>query len=137
MTNITLEEAKKAIKAATEKAVEMDTKMDIAVVDRGGNLVAFERMDGAWIGSIDIAIDKAWTANAFDMSTNDLRGICQPVEDNICFGIHTTNKARVVIFGGGVPIKKGDEIIGAIGISGGYAETQDHPIAIAGAEAIS
>jgi len=134
---LTLEDARKAIKAATDKAVEINTKMDIAIVDRGGNLMAFERMDGAWIGSIDIAIDKAWTANAFDMSTNDLRQICQPNDDNICFGIHTTNKARVVIFGGGVPIKKGDEIVGAIGISGGYAEAEDHPVAVAGAEAVN
>ena len=135
--SLTLDDARKAIKAATDKAVEINTKMDIAVVDRGGNLVAFERMDGAWIGSIDIAIDKAWTANAFDMATHDLGKISQPVEDNICFGIHTTNNTRVVIFGGGVPIVKNGEIVGGIGISGGYAQTEDHPVAEAGAAAIS
>ena len=133
---LNLETAKKVIEAAKKKAADMDTKMDIAVVDRGGNLVAFERMDGAWIGSIQIAIDKAWTANAFDMPTIKLREVSGPDDENICFGIHTTNDARVVIFGGGVPLEKDGEIIGGIGVSGGWAQEQDHPVAEAGAEAV-
>jgi len=130
---VKLADAKKIIEAAQKKAREIDTLMDIAVVDAGGNLVAFERMDGAWIGSIDIAINKAYTARAFDMSTQDLKQISGPDKDNICFGIHTTNDCRIVVFGGGVPLTKEGEVVGAIGVSGGYAETQDHPVAEAGA----
>ena len=128
--DLTLEDAKKIIAAAREKAIEINTKMDIAVVDGGGNLVAFERMDGAWIGSIDIAINKAYTARAFDMSTQDLKKICQP--DGICFGIHNTNDSRIIIFDGGIPLMKNGKIVGAIGVSGGYADTEDHPVAEAG-----
>ena len=133
MTSVTLTEAKAVIDAAMSKANDIDVKMNIAVVDAGGNLLAFERMDGAWLGSIDIAIDKAWTARAFDMSTRDLKEIAQPGE--ICFGIHTTNEARVVVFDGGIPLKRGDDIVGAVGVSGGLADSEDHPVAKAGAKA--
>ena len=131
--SVTLDDANKIIAAAIKKAEEINTKMDIAVVDEGGNMVAFARMDGAWIGSINIAIDKAYTARAFDMATNDLKKICEPTDDNICFGIHTTNDCRIVIFGGGVPLTKDGKIVGGVGVSGGYAETEDHPVAEAGA----
>lgn len=130
---VTTEKARSVIAAARSKAEKIGTPMNIAVVDEGGNLVAFERMDGAWLGSISIAIDKAYTARAFDMSTRELKKISQP--GDICFGIHTTNDARIVIFDGGVLLKEGDRIVGAVGVSGGLADEEDHPVAEAGAAA--
>ena len=78
--------------------------MNIAVVDDGNNLVAFERMDGAWLGSVDIAQGKAYTARAFDMSTKDLAPLCQPGES--LFGIHASNGGRLIVFPGGIPLEK-------------------------------
>ena len=107
-------------------------RSNIAVVDAGGNLTAFARMDGAWMGSIDIAINKAFTSRAFDISTKELGKLSQPGQD--FFGIHVSNHGRVMIFAGGVPIKHDGRVIGAIGVSGG-AGKQDQEVAEAGAEA--
>src|SRR5437879_8772624 len=101
---INLETARKVIAAAEKKAVEIGQPMNIAVVDAGGNLVAHERMDGAWIGSIDISINKAFTARAFDIQTKDLAKQSQSGDQ--FFGINTTNHGRVVIFPGGIPLKR-------------------------------
>ena len=131
MPSITAAQAQNIITSARKKADEIGTPMNIAVVDDGGNLVAFERMDGAWLGSISIAIDKAYTARAFDMSTRELKKISQPGE--VCYGIHSTNDGRIVIFDGGVLLKDGDVIVGAVGVSGGLADSEDHPVAEAGA----
>jgi uncharacterized protein GlcG (DUF336 family) len=90
-------------------------------------------MDGAWLGSIDIAQNKAYTARSFDMSTKDLAPLCQPNQP--LFGIHASNQGRLIIFAGGIPLKPGDEIIGAIGVSGGSVE-EDHEVAEAGAAAL-
>jgi uncharacterized protein GlcG (DUF336 family) len=106
--------------------------MNIAVVDAGANLKAFIRMDKAWLGSIQIAQDKAFTARAFDMSTKELAKISQP--EDVAFGIHTTNQGRVVIFPGGIPVKDGNEVVGAIGVSGGQPD-EDHDVAQVGAAA--
>jgi uncharacterized protein GlcG (DUF336 family) len=106
--------------------------MNIAVVDDGNNLVAFERMDGAWLGSIDIAQGKAYTARAFNMSTKDLAPLCQSGQP--LFGIHASNDGRLIIFPGGIPLQKDGEVVGAIGVSGGAVE-QDHVVAEAGTEA--
>ena len=108
--------------------------MNIAVVDEGGNLLAFARMDGAWLGSIDIAINKAFTSRAFDIATKDLSKLSQPGED--FFGIHVSNHGRIMIFAGGVPLKQGGKVIGAIGVSGGSGK-QDQTVAEAGAAAIN
>jgi uncharacterized protein GlcG (DUF336 family) len=129
---ITLDEALRVIAAARQKAEEIGVMMDIAIVDEGNNLTAFVRMDGAWQGSIDIAINKAYTARAFDMSSADLGKISQPGE--MCFGIHASNDLRVIIFGGGIPLQRGGKIVGAIGVSGG-AVPQDIEVAEAGVEA--
>ena len=91
--------------------------MNIAVVDAGGCLLAFARMDDAWRGSVDIAIDKAWTARAFDVETKALAKLAQPGAD--FYGIHASNDGKVMIFAGGVPIKGGETVIGAVGVSGG------------------
>jgi uncharacterized protein GlcG (DUF336 family) len=106
--------------------------MNIAVADAGGNLVAHVRMDNAWIGSIDISINRAWTSRAFDISTTDLAGHSQSGDQ--FFGIHVSNRGRVMIFAGGIPLKRGERVVGAIGVSGGSGE-QDHTVAEAGAEA--
>jgi uncharacterized protein GlcG (DUF336 family) len=127
-----LERAQAVIEAARRKAEEIGVPMNIAVVDEGGNLKAFVRMEKAWLGSIQIAQDKAYTARAFDMSTKALGKLSQPGEP--VFGIHSTNGGRVVIFPGGIPLKDGDEVVGAVGVSGGLPN-QDHEVAEAGVEA--
>ncbi|MGI8507721.1 MAG: GlcG/HbpS family heme-binding protein [Gemmatimonadaceae bacterium] len=129
---ITLNEARKIIEAAEKKAMDIGEKSNIAVVDVGGNLVAHVRMDGAWAGSIHISIDKAWTARAFDVSTKDLAKLSQPGEQ--FFGIHTSNGGRVMIFAGGIPLRRDGQVVGAIGVSGGMGK-QDQEVAEAGAKA--
>ncbi|HEX2640954.1 MAG TPA: heme-binding protein [Pyrinomonadaceae bacterium] len=129
---VTLEDARRVIAAAEKKAAEIGQPMNIAVADAGGNLVAHVRMDGAWIGSIDISIKKAWTSRAFDITTKDLAGNSQSGDQ--FFGIHASNNGRVMIFAGGIPLKKGRKVVGAIGVSGGSGE-QDHAVAEAGAKA--
>ena len=129
---ITLDLAKKIIAAAQKKAEEIKQPMNIAVVDGGGNLVAFARMDGAWLGSIQIAQKKAWTSRAFDIETKTLSKFAQPGAD--FYGIHVTNDG-VTIFAGGVPLKRGKEVVGGIGVSGGSGE-QDQAVAEAGAKAM-
>jgi len=129
---ITLADARRVIAAAEEKAVQIGQPMNIAVVDAGGNLVAHVRMDRAWIGSVDIAINKAWTARAFDIQTKQLAELSQSGDQ--FFGIHASNHGRVMVFAGGVPLKRGDEVVGAVGVSGGMGK-QDQAVAEAGAEA--
>ena len=129
---VTLQDAKRVISAAEQKAMEIGQPQNIAVVDAGGNLVAHVRMDKAWIGSIDIAIKKAFTARAFDIPTKDLGKLAQPGEP--FYGIHASNDGKVMIFAGGIPLKRGDEIVGAIGVSGGTG-SQDQKVAEAGVEA--
>src|SRR5450631_239760 len=129
---VSLADARRVIAAAEKKASEIKQPMNIAVADDGGNIVAHIRMDGAWIGSIDISQKKAWTSRAFDIATKDLAGHSQ--SGNQFFGIHASNDGRVMIFAGGVPLKNGDTVVGAIGVSGGSGE-QDHAVAEAGAKA--
>ena len=129
---ITLEDARKVIAAAERKAEALGQPMNIAVADGGGNLVAHVRMDGAWIGSIDISIKKAFTARAFDIATKDLAQHSQ--SGGQFFGIHASNDGRIMIFAGGVPLKRDGRVVGAIGVSGGSGE-QDHAVAEAGASA--
>ena len=131
--NITLAQAEKLISAAKSKALEIDTKMNIAVVDAGANLVAFARMDGAWLGSLDISIKKAKTARFFDMNTGSLGEASQP--GGSLFNIEHSNHG-LITFPGGIPIKNADgEIIGAIGVSGSSVEN-DHTVAEAGVSAL-
>lgn len=126
---MTLEDARRIIAAAEAKAREIGQPMNIAVVDEGGNLVAHIRMDNAWIGSVDIAINKAWTARAFDIPTRQLAELSQSGDQ--FFGIHASNGGRVMIFAGGIPLKRGDKVAGAIGVSGGMGK-QDQAVAEAG-----
>jgi uncharacterized protein GlcG (DUF336 family) len=127
--DVTLAEAQAMIAAAEKKAAEIKLPMNIAVVDSGGNLVAFGRMKDSIMVSIGISMDKAWTAAAFKLPTNVLATLSQPGQP--LFGINTTNNGRVVIFGGGFPVKAKDQVIGGIGVSGGSVE-QDMEVSQAG-----
>ncbi len=130
--DITLDAAERIVAAAKKKAMEINTKMDIAVVDAGGNLKAFVRMDGAWLGSIDIAQRKARTARWFDMNTGEIGRLSQP--GGPLFGIEHSN-GGLITFPGGVPLKNSaGEVVGAIGVSGSTVEN-DHAVALAGAAA--
>lgn len=131
--NITLAQAEKIIAVAKEKAVALDTKMNICIVDSGANILAFVRMDGAWLGSADIAMKKARTARFFDFPTGVIGSLSQP--GGSLFGIEHSNSG-LISFPGGLPIKNADGvIIGAIGVSGSTVEN-DHEVAEAGAKAL-
>lgn len=131
--DLTLEAAERIVAAATKKAAEINTKMDIAVVDAGGNLKAFVRMDGAWLGSVDIAQRKARTARWFDMDTGVIGTLSQP--GGPLYGIEHSN-GGLITFPGGIPLKNADgEVVGAIGVSGSTVEN-DHSVAAAGAAAL-
>lgn len=131
MSDITLEQARTAVTAAIERAKQLGVKMNIAIVDTGANLKAFARMDGSFLGSIDIAIKKARTAKLFDFPTSQVGKLSQP--GGPFYQIELTN-GGLVSFPGGLPIKNAaGEIIGAIGVSGGAVE-QDETVAEAGAK---
>ena len=130
---ITLKQAQAAVQAAHEKSLEIGVKMNIAVVDAGANLVAFIRMDDAWLGSLDIAIKKAKTARFFDMPTGAIGGLSQP--GGPLYHIEHSNNG-LITFPGGIPIKgDGGGVMGAIGVSGNTVEN-DHIVAEAGVRAI-
>ncbi len=120
METITLEEARRVIAAAEEKADEIGQPMDIAVVDAGGNLKSHVRMDGAFIGSINISINKAYTAIAFQTQTNDLAQQTQSGQP--LFGLNDAAGGRIVVFAGGIPLIRDGEVLGAIGVSTGTVE---------------
>ncbi|SIR27448.1 GlcG/HbpS family heme-binding protein [Micromonospora avicenniae] len=133
MATVNLADARRIIEAAEARAAEIGQPMNIAVVDVGGNLVAHVRMDGAWTGSIDISVNKAWTSRAFDIATKELGANSQPGQQ--FYGIHASNHGRVMIFAGGIPLRRGGEVVGAVGVSGGTGE-QDQTVAEAGAGAL-
>lgn len=133
MGDITLAQAQTLVDAALKKAAEIDTLMNIAVVDAGGNLKAFARMNGAWLGSIDISIKKARTARLFDMNTGDVGALSQP--GGPLYNIEVSN-GGLITFPGGIPLKLNGEVVGGIGVSGSSVEN-DHAVADAGANALS
>jgi uncharacterized protein GlcG (DUF336 family) len=118
--SVDLTDARRIIAAGERKALELGIPYNIAIVDAGGGLVAHVRMDNAWLGSVAIAINKAWTARAFDRSTEELARITQSGAPG--FGLNTTNDSKVVIFGGGIPITEEGAVIGAVGASGGSVD---------------
>ena len=132
-TSVSLDDAQRVIAAGQAKAAEIESPSNIAVVDAGGNLVAHARMDGAWIGSIDISINKAFTARALDISTEDLAANAGP--GNQFYGIHVSNGGRIMIFAGGVPLRHNGQVVGAVGVSGGTGD-QDTTVAKAAAKAM-
>jgi len=131
---VTLSAGQAVLEAARSKARQIGVAMNIAVVDEGSNLVAFARMDGAWLGSIDIAQNKAYTARAFDMPTIDLAPLAQP--GGPLYGIEASNHGLVIVFAGGIPLLSDGRVVGAIGVSGGAVE-QDQAVAEAGVAAFS
>jgi uncharacterized protein GlcG (DUF336 family) len=134
MADISLSDAETVLEGALRKAQETETLMNIAVVDAGGNLKAFRRMDGAWLGSIDIAIRKARTARYFDMPTGDLGALSQP--GGSLFNIEVSN-GGLITFPGGIPLRNSSgEVVGAVGVSGSTVEN-DHAVAEAGAKSLS
>src|SRR6267154_1215682 len=132
MSAVKLEDARRVISAAENKAMEIGQPMNIAVADEGGNIVTHIRMDNAWIGSIDISMKKAYTSRAFDIETIDLARHSQ--SGGQFFGIHASNDGKIMIFAGGIPLKREGKVVGAIGVSGGSGD-QDHAVAKAGAAA--
>jgi uncharacterized protein GlcG (DUF336 family) len=131
--HVTMEQAQKAIEAARKKAVKLDTKMCIAVVDSGANLKAFLRMDDAWVGSIDIAIKKARTAVFFMMPTGAIGKLSQPGKS--LYGIEHSNDG-LITFPGGLPIVDEEGVlIGGLGVSGSSVEN-DHAVAEAGVKVV-
>jgi uncharacterized protein GlcG (DUF336 family) len=134
MADVSLSDAETVLESALRKAREIDTLMNIAVVDAGGNLKAFRRMDGAWLGSIDISIRKARTARFFDMPTGDIGALSQP--GGSLYNIEVSN-GGLITFPGGVPLRnRSGEVIGAVGVSGSTVEN-DHAVAEAGAKSLS
>jgi uncharacterized protein GlcG (DUF336 family) len=133
IASVTLDDARRVMAAGEQRAAQMGQPSNIAVVDAGGNLVAHIRMDGAWLGSIDISINKAFTARAFDLATADLAGNAQP--GGQFYGINASNQGRIMIFAGGIPLRSNGQVVGAVGVSGGTGE-QDQAIAEAAAEAL-
>jgi uncharacterized protein GlcG (DUF336 family) len=133
LETVSLQDAKRMLAAGEAKAEQIGIPYNIAVVDVGGHLVAFSRQDGALIGSIDLAIHKAFTARACDISTGDLAKLAQPGKP--LYGIHASNGGKIIIFGGGLPIRRKGAVIGAIGASAGTVE-QDTAVAEAGLVAI-
>jgi uncharacterized protein GlcG (DUF336 family) len=130
---VTLEDARRIIAAAEKEAESQGQAMTTAVVDAGGNLVALSRQDTAWIGSVDVAINKAFSARAFNIATADLADNAQP--GGQFYGIQDSNHGRVMIFAGGVPLMSGDSVVGAVGVSGGTGD-QDQAVATAAAKAL-
>lgn len=134
MSDIGLDQAQTVVDAALKKAEEIATLMNVTVVDAGGNLKAFARMDGAWLGSIDISAKKARTARFFDMDSGAIGELSQP--GGPLYNIEVSN-GGLITFPGGVPLKGASgEIIGAIGVSGSTVEN-DQTVAVAGASALS
>lgn len=132
MSDLTTQQARAAVDGALAKSKELGLRMNIAVVDVGANLKAFLRMDGAWLGSIDISMKKARTARYFDMNTGEVGKLSQP--GGSLFAIEHSN-GGLITFPGGVPIRNSaGEVIGGIGVSGNTVEN-DHAVAAAGAAA--
>jgi uncharacterized protein GlcG (DUF336 family) len=130
---ITVDDARRVVDAGEKEATNQGQPMNIAVVDAGGILVAFVRQDNAWIGSVDVAINKAFSARAFDISTQALGENATP--GGQFYGIQDSNHGRIMIFGGGVPLMHGDDVVGAVGVSGGTSEQDQAVAAAAGAPA--
>jgi uncharacterized protein GlcG (DUF336 family) len=131
VASIPLDTATEVIEAAEQKAEEIGQPMVVTVANSEGNLIAQHRMDDAWLASVSISRNKAYTAAALDMPTHDLAEPSEP--GNSLYGLQTTDEGRIVIFGGGYPLTKDGEVVGAIGVSGGEV-SQDRTVAEAGVE---
>lgn len=115
-----LTDARKLIRGAAAKAKKIGVPMCIAITDEAGNMIAFERMDGAKILSVDLSADKAFTAAVSRRPTHEHNELCQP--GSLVFGIHTSSGGRFSTVGGGYPVIVRGAVVGTIGLSGGAAE---------------
>ncbi|WP_026701787.1 GlcG/HbpS family heme-binding protein [Salibacterium aidingense] len=131
MDKLTLDTAEKVIAGAEKEAENIGVSMVITVVDDGGNLIAKHRMDDAWIASIAISEDKAWTSVALKMPTSNLAEATVPNSE--LYGLNTTNNGRIVVFGGGIPLQQDGKVVGAVGVSGS-AVPDDVQVAKAGVQ---
>jgi len=131
---LTIEDAYVALEACRKKAGEVGVPMDIAITDESGNLLAFERMDGALVGCIQIAIDKAYTSAVLGIPTAEEGRMAQPGESE--YGANSLCGGRIVILGGGIPIKIKNITVGAVGCSSGTVD-QDTAVAEAGVAALA
>jgi uncharacterized protein GlcG (DUF336 family) len=129
---ISLETAKDVIAATEQKAKEIENPMVITIANSEGNLIAQHRMDDAWLASVNISRNKAYTSAALEMATEELAEPSEPGES--LYGLQTTDDDRIVVFGGGYPLTKDGEVVGALGVSGGQV-AQDMEVAQAGVEA--
>jgi uncharacterized protein GlcG (DUF336 family) len=134
MSEIVLEQAWGVVEAGIRKSEELGLSMNIAVVDSGGNLKAFTRMDDAWLGSIDISIKKARTSRLFNMPTGDLGALSQP--GGPLYNIEVSNGGLITFPGGLVLTGKDGAVVGAVGVSGSTVEN-DHAVATAAAAALA
>ncbi|SDI60562.1 GlcG/HbpS family heme-binding protein [Natribacillus halophilus] len=126
MSALNLNAAKTLIEAAERESQNIGVQMVISIMDEGGNLIATHRMDDAWIASIDIAQNKAWTSVALKMPTSNLEEATVP--EGSLYGLNTTNQGKIVVFGGGIPLVKDGKVVGAVGVSG---STVDHDVQVA------
>lgn len=126
MVKMNLDLAKELIAGAEKEAEKIGVSMVISVMDEGGNLIAVHRMDDAWLASIDIAQNKAWTSVALKMPTSNLEEATVPNAE--LYGLNTTNQGRIVVFGGGIPLEKDGKVVGAVGVSG---STVEHDVQVA------
>lgn len=133
-STVSWQAANVALAAVVQEAEKLGISINVAVVDRAGVMVGFLRMPGAFLHSIDIAIDKAYTAASFGAPTQAWPGILQQHSQAVREGI--PRRPRFVGFGGGLPIEVGSERVGGIGVSGG-SEEQDEQCARAGLAALS
>lgn len=120
MAALNLEVAKRLIESAEQEAKRLGVKMVISILDEGGNLIATHRMDDAWLASIEIAQNKAWTSVALKMPTANLAEATVPNAE--LYGLNTTNNGRIVVFGGGIPLIQDGKVVGAVGVSGSSVE---------------
>ena len=134
MATLTQEQARTALDAALAKAAEIGSPSSIAIVDAGRNLVAFARMDGALLASIEISQNKAFTARSMNMKTGDIGPLAQPGQP--LYGIETSHSRPIITFGGGEPLVVGGEIVGAVGVAGGLVP-QDEAVAAAAAASLA
>jgi uncharacterized protein GlcG (DUF336 family) len=131
MANLTLQQAQDALQAAIARAVKIESPSSIAIVDSGRNLLAFARMDNALLASIEIAQGKAYTARSMNMNTGDIGPLTQPGAP--LYGIETSHSRPIITFGGGRPLRIGDEVVGAVGVAGGTVAKDDDIAAAAAA----
>ena len=134
MSEITADRAQKGIAAAIAKAKEINSPCSISIVDAGRNLLAFHRMDGALLASIEISQGKAYTSRSLNMKTGDVTQYVQP--GGPFYAMETSHRTPMVVFGGGLPVEIGGKVVGAVGVAGGMID-QDVAVAEAALSAIT